>query len=649
MTFTDVLPSVDVTKTANDNSVPETGQDVTFTFLVHNLSTESATITVLSDSDFGTLAGDADCQVGTVLAAGASCSFEETHTIAGDFGGPDHVNTFTATVADDDGNTDSDSDDETVTFTDVLPTIHVEKDAGSFAVDEPGATVTYTVTVENTSDEAVWLVSLSDNKFGDLDGQGDCVADGTVKIDAGDTYSCTFDAFVGGDAGDTHVNTVTATARDDEQNPAFDSDDATVNIVNVDPQIVVTKTADPTTVDEPGADVSYTVTVTNNSVETVWLTSLIDDKFGDLDGQGDCVADGTVKIEVDDTYTCTFVGQVAGDAGDTHENTVIATVVDNDENEASNFADATVTIQDVLPTITVVKDATPGSVGPGGSATFTVNVTNDSPESVWLTSLIDDIHGDLDGQGNCVADGTGVILAGATYTCSFSAVIVAAAGSSETDTVTATVMDNEENTASDEDTAVVAVVDLSILKSVSNTTADRGTVLIDSVPVIKSRPGDVLHYTLNYTVTGDELTGVVIVDVLPAGLGTPTNISNGGVYADGKITWNLGTVTASGSVGYDMVVAVGANDLPQPLRNTATIDSDQTAPDSSTASTAVEIPPLGETDVPVVPTLPPTSTIDDASRATPGASLWIVLVALAGLAFLASYVVPAAARSRRRR
>ena len=68
--------------------MPETGGNVTFTYVVTNNSAEAATITALTDDKFGTLAGDADCQVGTVLAAGGSCAFQATFAIpAGDYPG----------------------------------------------------------------------------------------------------------------------------------------------------------------------------------------------------------------------------------------------------------------------------------------------------------------------------------------------------------------------------------------------------------------------------------------------------------------------------------------------------------------------------------------------------------------------------------
>ena len=147
---------------------------------------------------------------------------------------------------------------------------------------------------------------------------------------------------------------------------------------------------------------SYDVSVTNDSDETVWLTSLIDTKFGDLDGLGDCVADGSEAIAAGGTYACSFLALVTGDAGFSHQNTVVATVVDDDGSEAANFDDETVTITDVPPTVIVDKTVDPSEVFAGETVTFTINVINHSDEAVTLTSLTDSIYGDLDGQGTCV-------------------------------------------------------------------------------------------------------------------------------------------------------------------------------------------------------------------------------------------------------
>ena len=109
---------------------------------------------------------------------------------------------------------------------------------------------------------------------------------------------------------------------------------------------------------------------------------------------------------------------------------------------------------------------------------------------------------------------------------------------------------------------------LVIDKSVTNATKDRGS----KDGAVVGYPGDKLSYTLAYTMTNGPLHGVVITDVLPEGLGTPSNISDGGVYdaATRTITWELGTVESDGVVTYDVILAVGADTFVQPLRNVAT-------------------------------------------------------------------------------
>ena len=54
------------------------------------------------------------------------------------------------------------------------------------------------------------------------------------------------------------------------------------------PAITVTKTGDPTTVLETGGSVVFTYVVANTGTVPVTLTSLVDDKFGELAGDADC-------------------------------------------------------------------------------------------------------------------------------------------------------------------------------------------------------------------------------------------------------------------------------------------------------------------------------------------------------------------------
>ena len=75
------------------------------------------------------------------------------------------------------------------------------------------------------------------------------------------------------------------------------SDSATVTITGVASSIAVTKTPAPTTVDEPGGNVTFTVRVDNTSpVDSVTISSLTDDVHGDLNGQGSCTVPQAIAV-----------------------------------------------------------------------------------------------------------------------------------------------------------------------------------------------------------------------------------------------------------------------------------------------------------------------------------------------------------------
>jgi hypothetical protein len=83
-----VDPVLAVTKDAEPTSLPEPGGIFTFNVTITNNSASSdpVTLTSLSDDVYGELTGDLDCQVGTVLAAGAVCAFSFTGDFTGNIG-----------------------------------------------------------------------------------------------------------------------------------------------------------------------------------------------------------------------------------------------------------------------------------------------------------------------------------------------------------------------------------------------------------------------------------------------------------------------------------------------------------------------------------------------------------------------------------
>ena len=329
------------------------------------------------------------------------------------------------TGTDDDGIPVKDDDPATVTITDVPATIVVDKTANPTSVPEPGGPVTFTVLVTNTSvtDDVTFDVPGDfTDKVGvgpveaitDVDcngaapGQGFPITLQEANAGTTDQVTCTFVKHVPGNAGAQITDLVEVTGTDDDGNPVKDDDPATVTITDVPATIVVDKTANPTSVAEPGGPVTFTVLVTNTSVTddvTFDVPGDFTDKVGvgpveaitDIDcngaapGQGFPITLQEANAGTTDQVTCTFVKNVSGNAGAQVTDLVEVTGTDDDGNPVKDDDPATVTITDVPATIVVDKTANPTSVPePGGPVTFTVLVTN--------TSVTDDVTFDVPGD-----------------------------------------------------------------------------------------------------------------------------------------------------------------------------------------------------------------------------------------------------------
>ena len=131
---------------------------------------------------------------------------------------------------------------------------------------------------------------------------------------------------------------VTARAATIEGRQATASDDATVTITDIVPAIAVTKTASVTRLEEPGGDVTFTITVRNLVPESLGIVALSDDLYGDLDDprnpkltDNSCANSVGEVIAAGATLECRFTAFVTGQAGDRHVNTVTVTVTDDEE------------------------------------------------------------------------------------------------------------------------------------------------------------------------------------------------------------------------------------------------------------------------------------------------------------------------------
>lgn len=275
--------------------------------------------------------------------------------------------------------------------------------------------------------------------------------------------------------------------------------------------IIVDKLVEPLSRPAPGGAFTFTVGVFNSGTDPVTLATLNDDVYGDLTvlaGSSCSSAPGTVLLS-GDQYICSFTGDFTGSAGASETDTVTATATPTDPNQqpVQDSDDATATLT-AATAIAVDKTAEPLTLpAPGGAFTFSVVVTNTGSTTVEITALTDDIYGDLTALGTCTdAVGT-VLIAGATYSCSFPGNFTGTAGASQTDTVTATASDpqsEEEVTASASATVTLGPArSIAVDKTVAPSSLDApgGTFTFS---VLVTNTGDV---TLTIVAVGDDIYG----------------------------------------------------------------------------------------------------------------------------------------------
>jgi hypothetical protein len=263
------------------------------------------------------------------------------------------------------------------------------------------------------------------------------------------------------------------------------------------PNITVTKAAMTPSVPETGGSATYGVTLTNNGLVPVTVTSLTDNQYGDITtvhaaGGGFQAVTATTCVPDGNTATCEVGGSIAGGAqcSCTFTGTVppgdfpgsFTDVVQGCANNISNPTpscdtdDATVPYTDVQQPPTLIKTALATSCRI--DQTYSVVVTNTSAQdTLTLSALNDDVYGNITAAagasctGTCIVSTTcglggignpgtlpAVIAASGNYSCSFVG-RSSSCNATVHDTVTGTATDDDGQsyTPSDDATVVITV------------------------------------------------------------------------------------------------------------------------------------------------------------------------------------------------
>lgn len=484
-------PDILVSKFAVPPFALETGSPVTYVVVVQNTSgpSDPVTLTHLEDEVLGevtNLDGVGTCDLNPggaplVLAPGSGpdsryvCNWVEPGLTPPPGPGGEPLTTLTNTVTaageDDEGEPVSASDTATVTFIgeqlNPAPNLQIAKFATPSEVPEPGDEVTFTVLLANGLDSGgnLTVTSLTDEVDGmitDLDGTGTCALPITLPpqtLDQPPVFeTCTFSLTVNGNAGDVVTDTVRAIAIDDDSQVANAEASASVTITDVPSTLRVTKTANPSSVLEPGDDVTFQVRVENTSqADFIVLDTLIDNVHGDLVAQGLCPTPGRLSPGRS-PYFCEFTAFVGGDPGFEELNTVVATGTDDDGTEVLGSDQASVVVLDTPPSLQTVKSARPSSIPTSGDeVTFTITTTNTSEvDTVTIDSLVDSVFGDLDGQGDCSVPQ--VLAPGETYQCRFTERLSGDVGETHLDEVFVTGTSDDGDAVASRANAIVTFV-----------------------------------------------------------------------------------------------------------------------------------------------------------------------------------------------
>jgi uncharacterized repeat protein (TIGR01451 family) len=267
----------------------------------------------------------------------------------------------------------------------------------------------------------------------------------------------------------------------------------------------------------------------------------------------------------------------------------------------------------------------------GGTVTYTVYSNNTCTTAVANAGTVNVTNGVVPNSSSVIFSTAGTFYWQAVY-------------SGDANNVGAT-------SACTAEVVTVIVPALTVLKAVAGNTAGS----IGGTP--QAKQGDTLTFTLTYDVTNGPVTGGVITDVLPLGYtyvaNSATASTPGGEFtfvsftaATRTLRWTAANVTQDGSVTYQVTVAVGAAELPQPLINVAVIDSNETNPDDDDQPVLVQEPPAPATATPRI--TPPPTDLDEQTPSNPGFGLLLALLGLAGFVLAIGFLTPVPARARRR-
>ena len=644
-----------------DNATPDKNDQVTFTITVTNGGTGDATgVQVLDQLPAGVTFVSANPSQGTYTPgtgiwnvgsiadlANATLDIVATVTTVGAKTNTAQVSASNEVDPDSTPNNSVGAEDDqaSILVTPQQSNLSVTKDVDNASPDV-GENVTFTITVANAGPDNATGVVVSDLLPTGLTFSSKTVGQGTYDeltgvwtigtINNGANAILEIIATVASVGTKTNDAEVTASDQlDPNSTPGNDllaeddQDDAVVTPVEIDLSLGMI-VSDNT----PGRNqlITYTLTLANagpDNATGITVTDLLPagvvfDSFvasvGTYNDTTGVWTVGSLASGADETLD--IVGRVTTTGVKT--NTAQVTTADQGDGNSipgnSNAGENDQASSAVTPTIanlTVTKIVTDQNPPLGGNVTFTITVDNAGPDAATNVSVLDllpagmSLVSELESQGTYTS-GTGVwnvgtIASGADATLTIVATVVTSGAKVNTAELTAadpfdpdSTPGNGLGTEDDQDSVTVTPgpqVDLSLTKSVNDTTPDR-------------------NQNITYTLTVanaagfDDATGVVVTDLLPAGLQFVSSTVSQGSYDSGTGVWTVGAIDSGDDATLTVTVTVTTSGV---KTNTAQITAAGQADLDSTPgnSLGTEDDQDSETVTPNVANLSLTKTVTD--------------------------------------
>jgi large repetitive protein len=522
--------------TVAPNDRADAGDLVTYTYVITN--TGNVTLTDIDVEDLRTSAGSIDCDSTTPgiqtaitsLAPGASRTCTATYPITqGNIDAGTVANTATAMTQypnDDTGVTVADTDNASVSITRTTSAT-IAKSASAIADtnesnrEDAGDTITYTITVTNTGNTTLEDVMVTDAKLADLD--CDANEDGnqtqaSALLPAG-TLSCVGTYVL--TQSDVNSGSIENTASVSANDGAIAAEDEVATSITHAPSLSITNTAgsildsNNNSITDAGDTIPYTYVVTNTG--NVSLTDIVVLSTG-LDVT--CTAPtSTTTATIDELTpgqqrTCTTSYElVEGDFTDgSVSNTATASTTFNSATVTDSDEEITYLAVTSLSVSKAVTDTSYGTNNPavGDTITYVITVENTGDVQLSAVEVSDPLLGN---QLDCDPNSAG----------NQNMISSIASGASATCTGTYTLLQNDVDSGSIENTASASTGALNESSNTVTTTLNRLAgltmtktgVLNNAVvsPSDTTQAGDTITYTYRITNSGNvTLTNVTMVD-----------------------------------------------------------------------------------------------------------------------------------------